>query len=202
MRIATITKKLDAALVMNQDLIKKAYEQEYEALAERIAIAFQNEYWDTETLNYPGGTQTANLLPLAFGLTPEGMNPRNHFALGCAGEWIWNILAGINISDEQPGFKRAIIRPQPAGDLNWAKAGYETNYGLLSVDWKLENGKFILNLTVPPNTTAEVELPGVEAGSVVKEGGVEVGSAPINGLSEIENGHILAAAGSYVFTVE
>lgn len=260
---------------------KTADAQKYEALAERIAIAFQNEYWDAETLNYPGGTQTANLLPLAFGLTPEilvdqvvqnlvnnvieknghpttgflgtgyilpmlskynhhelayemmnkteypswgymvkqgattiwelwnsdteppeGMNSRNHFALGCVGEWIWNTLAGINISDEQPGFKRAIIRPQPAGDLKWAKAGYETNYGLLSVDWKLENGKFIMNLTVPPNTTAEVELPGVEAGSVVKEGRVEVGSAPINGLSEIESGHILAAAGSYVFTVE
>jgi len=260
---------------------KTADAQEYEALAERIAVAFQNEYWDTETLNYPGGTQTASLLPLAFGITPdiirdqvvqnlvkdvieknghpttgflgtgyilpmlskynhhelayemitkteypswgymvkqgattiwelwnsdteppEGMNSRNHFALGCVGEWIWNTLAGINICDEQPGFKRAIIRPQPAGDLKWAKASYETNYGLLSVDWKLENGKFTLNLTVPPNTTAVVDLPVVESGSVVKEGGVEIGSETIEGLTETESGKILAAAGSYVFTVE
>jgi len=47
-----------------------------------------------------------------------------------------------------------------------------------------------------------VDLPGVGAGSVVKEGGVQVGSATIEGLSETESGKILAAAGSYVFTVE
>jgi alpha-L-rhamnosidase len=255
--------------------------QEYEALAERIAAAFQKEYWDNDSLNFPGGTQTANLLPLAFGITPEnlkeqvvknlvenvmeknghpttgflgtgyilpmlskynhhhlayemmnkteypswgymvkqgattiwelwnsdteppeGMNSRNHFALGCVGEWIWNTLGGINICDEHPGFKRAIIKPQPVGDLKWAKAEYETNYGLLFVDWKMENGRFTLNLTVPPNTTAVVDLPGIKAGSVIKEGGVEIGSASVEGISETESGKILAAAGSYVFTVE
>jgi len=55
------------------------------------------------------------------------MNSRNHFALGCIGEWIWNTLAGINICDESPGFKQVTIRPRPAGDLKWAKAEYDTN---------------------------------------------------------------------------
>jgi alpha-L-rhamnosidase len=255
--------------------------QEYEELSQQIAEAFHNEYWESDSLSYPGGTQTANLLPLAFGLTPaeledqvvknlvskvmekdvhpttgflgtgyilpmlskynhhdlayemmnqtdypswgymvkqgattiwelwnsdveppEGMNSRNHFALGCVGEWIWNTLAGINISDEQPGFKQAIIKPQPAGDLKWVKAEYETNYGLLAVDWKLENNVFTLHLTVPPNTTALVELPGVEEGSVIKEGGKQIGSESIEGITNTDSGEILAAAGSYVFTVE
>jgi alpha-L-rhamnosidase len=255
--------------------------QEYKALSKEIAEAFHNEYWDKETRSYPGGTQTANLLPLAFGLTPaefeeqvvknlvdnviekdvhpttgflgtgyilpmlskynrhdlayemmsktdypswgymvkqgattiwelwnsdveppEGMNSRNHFALGCVGEWIWNTLAGINISDEQPGFKQTVIRPQPTGDLTWAKAEYETNYGLLAVDWKIENDIFTLHLTVPPNTTALVELPGVKEGSSVKEGGKEINSESIEGILSTESGKILTAAGSYVFTVE
>jgi alpha-L-rhamnosidase len=254
---------------------------EYGDLAAKIAKAFQREYWDAGELSYPGGTQTANLLPLAFGITPEelkdqvvknlvdnvmqkdvhpttgflgtgyilpmlskynyhelayeminktdypswgymvkqgattiwelwnsdteppeGMNSRNHFALGCVGEWIWNTLGGINICDEQPGFKRAIIKPKPAGDLKWARADYETNYGLLSVDWKLENSKFTLNLTVPPNTTAVVDLSHISEGAVIREGGVEIGSAPVEGLTETDSGKILAAAGKYLFTAE
>jgi alpha-L-rhamnosidase len=133
---------------------------------------------------------------------PEGMNSRNHFALGCVGEWIWNTLAGINISNEHPGFKQVIIKPQTAGDLKWAKAEYETNYGLLAVDWQLDEGKFTLNLTVPANTTAVVELPDDYKGAVVKEGGKEIGSEEIMGISRTESGKILAAAGKYVFTAE
>ena len=255
--------------------------REYEQLAERIAAAFQQEYWDVDKLNYPGETQAANLLPLAFGITPddltdqvvknlvdnvmekdvhpttgflgtgyvlpmlskynhhnlayemmnktdypswgymvkqgatsiwelwnsdseppEGMNSRNHFALGCVGEWIWNTLAGIQICDEYPGFKRAIIKPQPVGDLKWVKANYETNYGLLSVDWNIDNGKFTLKLTVPPNTSAVVDLSQVPAGSVIKEGGTELKTSSVEGVSTTGTGEILAAAGSYVFTLE
>src|SRR5690606_39064753 len=47
--------------------------REYEQLAERIAAAFQQEYWDVDKLNYPGETQAANLLPLAFGITPDDL---------------------------------------------------------------------------------------------------------------------------------
>ncbi len=254
---------------------------EYKALSKQIAEDFHREYWDGNTMSYPGGTQTANLLPLAFGLTnlaiedqvvnnlirnvkdkdvhpttgflgtgyilpmlskynhhdlayeminkidypswgymvkqgatsiwelwnsdterPEGMNSRNHFALGCVGEWMWNTLAGVNISDEKPGFKQTIIRPRPVGDLRWVKADYETNYGLLSVDWNLESDVFTLHLTIPPNTTAIVELPGTDTGSVLKEGGKIIDSGEIEGIISIESGKILVAAGKYVFTAE
>lgn len=254
---------------------------EYRRLAEQIAESFHNEYWDEEKMNYPGGTQTANLLPLAFGLTPdeledqvvenlirnvrekdghpttgflgtgyilpmlskyghhdvayemmnktdypswgymvqqgattiwelwnsdterpEGMNSRNHFALGCVGEWIWNTLAGINISDEQPGFRQVIISPKPSGDLKWAKAEYETNYGLLAVDWKQEEGTFTLNLTVPPNTTAVVELPDAGENAIIWEGGKEIGTEDIDGIIDIKAGKIYTAAGKYAFKVE
>lgn len=46
--------------------------QEYSALAGRIRDAFNAAYFDEATNSYPGGTQTANVLPLAFGLVPEG----------------------------------------------------------------------------------------------------------------------------------
>jgi alpha-L-rhamnosidase len=42
----------------------------YRELAAKIAEAFNAEYLD-DTNNYPEGTQTGNLLPLFFGITPE-----------------------------------------------------------------------------------------------------------------------------------
>jgi alpha-L-rhamnosidase len=129
------------------------------------------------------------------------MNSRNHFALGCVGEWIWNTLTGINISDEAPGFKEVIIRPQPVDDLTWVKADYETNYGLLKVDWEKEKDVFTLNLTVPPNSSARVILPKA-VGALIKEGGVEIGTEQIEGIEMNDDGEILAAAGTYTFTIE
>lgn len=43
----------------------------YEDLADGIAAAFNAAYLDQATSSYPGGTQTANVLPLAFGIVPE-----------------------------------------------------------------------------------------------------------------------------------
>jgi alpha-L-rhamnosidase len=251
----------------------------YEKLASNIADAYQKVYWNPAKKNYDGATQTANLLPLAFGITPgelknqvvenivtdvaahnghqttgflgtgyilpvltkyghhpeayemitktdypswgymvkqgattmwelwnsdkerpEGMNSRNHFALGCVGEWVWNSLAGINICEDQPGFKKFLVKPQPIGGLKWVKAEYETNYGKIMVDWKLEGNTFTLNLTVPPNSEAIVDLPFLKDGSVVKEGTSEVGKVLIKGLSETGDGKILAKAGTYKFT--
>jgi hypothetical protein len=54
-----------AAAIGKQDDTRK-----YGALADEIADAFNAAYLDKRTNNYPGATQTANLLPLAFGIVP------------------------------------------------------------------------------------------------------------------------------------
>jgi len=46
-------------------------QQFYSALSDSIRQAFHKRFFDSELLNYPSGTQTANLLPLNFSLTPE-----------------------------------------------------------------------------------------------------------------------------------
>lgn len=252
---------------------------EYQSLANNISLAYHREYWDEEEQQYPGGTQTANLLPLAFGMTPdaleekvvenlvetvlesgvhpttgflgtgyilpmlskydnhdlayqmitqtdypswgymvkngattiwelwnsdteppEGMNSRNHFALGCVGEWMWNTLAGINISDDNPGFKETIIYPQPIDDLNWVNASYETNYGELVVNWKMENQQFTLDLTVPPNSSAVIDLSKVP-GDEIMESGTNVDSGNVEGMSMDELGRMRVLSGIYKFTV-
>jgi alpha-L-rhamnosidase len=43
----------------------------FEQLADKIGDAFNKKYLDVKTFQYESNTQTANLLPLAFGITPD-----------------------------------------------------------------------------------------------------------------------------------
>jgi alpha-L-rhamnosidase len=54
-----------ARVLKKEDDYKKYVEQ-----AEKITKAFNAKYFDKQTNNYLSGTQTANTLPLAFGITP------------------------------------------------------------------------------------------------------------------------------------
>jgi alpha-L-rhamnosidase len=83
----------------------------------------------------------------------------NHPAFGSVGEWVWRELAGINPDDEQPGYRRIIIRPRPCSDLTWVKAEYDSIRGKIVSNWKKEDGKWVLDVTIPANTTALVRLP-------------------------------------------
>lgn len=128
---------------------------------------------------------------------PEGMNSRNHFALGCVGEWMWNTLAGVNICDREPGFKKVIIKPEPVGDLKWVKAAYMTNYGKLTVDWKMEGQKLLLDVTVPPNSSALLIPPAIKTGALLSERGKKADSGEIRGVTAGKNGEFTLQAGSY-----
>ena len=221
----------------------------YREQARAIAGEFNKRYFDTAMNSYKGGTQTANLLPLYFGITPEdrreavarnlvqdivdhtchlttgflgtaylmpvltgmghhdvagrlavqrtypswgymvdngattiwerwnsnrieevgaGMNSFNHFCLGAVGQWFFEALAGINPAE--PGFKRIVIRPRPFNGLVWAKASYPSMYGLIRSGWRIDSGKFVMEIEIPHNTSALVYVPAADAG-VVTEGG-------------------------------
>lgn len=265
--------------------------EEYAKLAKDVADAYQDKYFDQDVQNYDGETQTANLLPLAFGITPdelkpavldnilkavkhrnghpstgflgtqfilpilsdyghhekayeminlktypswgymidkgattmwelwnsdterpEGMNSRNHYALGGIGEWIYGYLAGLKPDVAFPGYKRSIIAPMPVGDLTWAKASQKTSYGELSVDWKIEGEGLILKVVIPANTSSLVKIPKTNLNiSAILVDGVEVynngkSSGKIDGLkflSENENSiDFEVGSGDYAFVVK
>jgi alpha-L-rhamnosidase len=59
-------------LVKVAGLLGKSDDAEiYTTLAGEIRTAFNKKYLNVKTFNYPGATQTANILPLAFGITPD-----------------------------------------------------------------------------------------------------------------------------------
>jgi alpha-L-rhamnosidase len=99
------------------------------------------------------------------GIRPDGsfqnpaMNSFNHYSYGSIGEWLYGYVAGVNPDETNPGFKHTVLSPHPGGGLTWAKAEFESIYGKIVSDWKLENGKMIYQVEIPPNTTATIVLP-------------------------------------------
>jgi alpha-L-rhamnosidase len=99
------------------------------------------------------------------------MNSGNHvMQIGDLAVWMYEYLAGIRSDPEKPGFRHTIIRPYPAGDLTSVKAAHQSMYGTIATAWKKGGGKFTLDVTIPPNTTATVWLPAKEGATVTESG--------------------------------
>jgi len=94
------------------------------------------------------------------------MNSFNHWALGAVGEWMWRNIVGLNPDEAKPGWKHFIVAPRPGGGLTWARGSYKSIRGEITSAWRIEGGKFSLDVTVPPNTTATVRLPAKYAKTV------------------------------------
>jgi alpha-L-rhamnosidase len=88
---------------------------------------------------------------------PE-MNSLNHYALGSVGEWIYRYLAGIDLAESSYGFQRFLIRPYLGGGFTHVSCRYNTLYGWVESSWEIEEGRFVLKIEVPANTTAEVAI--------------------------------------------
>ena len=102
------------------------------------------------------------------GVHEPSMNSFSHYAFGAVCEWMFADLAGIDRA--APGFDRVKIAPRPTGTITHAAASMETRHGKLACSWKLEAGKFLAEITIPPNTTAEVTLPGKGGTSTLGSG--------------------------------
>ena len=85
---------------------------------------------------------------------PDNAPSQNHPMFGSTEEWFYRSLLGINPA--KPGFREIIIKPQPAGDLKWAKGSYRSIRGTIVSDWKIEGGIYSLSVEIPANTTATV----------------------------------------------
>ena len=102
----------------------------------------------------------------------------------------------LGVRPTSPGFRTILIKPETC-DLNWAKGSVPTPHGTIDVSWKVEGGKFTLDVTIPAGTAARIEIPGKEACMIEKrsESSVPKSMGTINGRSVFE-----AAAGTYSFT--
>ena len=215
--------------------------------AEISKTAFNNAYFHADEGCYDNNTVTANLLPLYFGMVPEGrekdvfdhivkkteidcgghvstgvvgimvlmrtlteygrgdlacriasndtypswgymakngattiwelwngntadpsMNSGNHvMLLGDLIIWEYEYLAGIRALE--PGYKAIELKPYPVKGLSWVKCSYDSVSGTITSDWKVEDGKFIWDVTVPAGTTAKAYIPEKDGSRTEKD---------------------------------
>jgi alpha-L-rhamnosidase len=128
-----------------------------------------------------------------------GMNSFNHYAYGAIGDWMYRVTAGIN--EEEPGYKKIIIKPHTGGGLTSAAASLQTYYGKVSSAWQVNGTQMQFRVEVPVNTTATIFIPA-KNGVAVMEGGLSLTAA--KGIKVIgQEGSWLkveTGSGKYVFT--
>jgi alpha-L-rhamnosidase len=119
------------------------------------------------------------------GQKPDGsfqdasMNSFNHYAYGAIGEWMYRVMAGIDVDESKPGYRHILIQPRPGGGIASVSASHQTPYGKVASAWKRADGRFELAVEVPANTKATVRLPQAQLASVT-EGGSPLGDG--NGI--------------------
>jgi alpha-L-rhamnosidase len=123
------------------------------------------------------------------GFQSPNMNSFNHYSLGSVGEWLYRYVAGIDLGS--PGYGHIVIRPRPGGGLTYARGEYDAVRGRISSSWKIEDGRFSLEVLIPPNTTATVHVPSTE--------GVSEGGRPVGEVGDVE--HLRAEDGETILSV-
>lgn len=122
-----------------------------------------------------------------------GMNSFNHYAYGAIGDWMYRVMAGIEIDPSEPGYRHILIQPRPGGGFTSARASHESPYGRVASAWEIKDGRFTLNIEVPANTRATVRLPKARLDDVRESG------SPVQGRQDGETVEVKVGSGMYRF---
>lgn len=143
--------------------------------------------------------------------TVHGMNSHNHIMFGSIDAWFYKFLAGIRVDPDGPGFRKIIIKPHPLGDLEWVAASVKTIRGLIASRWKKQDNLLTLNVVLPTNSQAKVNIPKIgldnaiveESGKIIWKDHLYIGGAPgiTGGEEDAEYVTFDIGSGSYSFKI-
>jgi len=115
-----------------------------------------------------------NMLRLGFKTLSERWDKpgssMNHCMFGHIQEWFQGSILGIRQVPDSVGYRHILLCPEPVGDLKWASGYYDSMNGRIESKWSIEEGIFHWQITVPPNTRAEVHVPAAEPDIVTESG--------------------------------
>lgn len=108
------------------------------------------------------------LHPILLGATtiPEGWysfdnhtDSYNHYSFGAVCDFLFGYVAGIRPVWETPGYEEFLLEPVYGGSITEAKGEYESIYGKIVSQWKIEKNQFYYFCEIPVNTIARLTLP-------------------------------------------
>jgi alpha-L-rhamnosidase len=124
---------------------------------------------------------------------PENFPSQNHPMFGSIDEWFYRSILGIN--SLSPGYDTFLIKPLPTGTLTWAKGEYKSVNGIIRSNWSISGKTFRLQVSIPPNSYARVEVPSAAQANLKLDGKT---------LAEVphQNGYAILQLGSGEYLVE
>ncbi|MDX2067512.1 MAG: family 78 glycoside hydrolase catalytic domain [Haliscomenobacter sp.] len=132
----------------------------------------------------------------------NSMNSFNHYSFGAVAAWMYHYSLGIQRDLNVPAFKSFILQPtlDPNGEITSASGYFDSMYGRIKSEWKIENGTLVYNCTVPANTSATLYLPAKQINQVKESGRSLVGWKDV-GVSN-DKVVIPLGSGTYKFVVQ
>ena len=122
--------------------------------------------------------------------------------LGHLMEWLFSGLGGIRQSESSVGFKHIIIDPQITGDITHAKTSYESPYGTIRCEWKKDDGKYSLRVSIPSNCTATAIVPETDPSKIFDFGVRITEESDVRTSASPRGTSIAIGSGEYLFTME
>ena len=132
-----------------------------------------------------------------WGDNPAGYS-QNMTVYGGIEKFLYADVAGI--SPAAPGWSRVLVMPSLTHRLASASARVRTVRGEVAIDWRVRDGRLLVELEVPATSRADVWLPTavVDGPAVVAEGDSVVWR---EGTERPEYVHLTVGGGSYAFEV-
>lgn len=65
-------------------------------------------------------------------------------------------MCGIRVDGEN----HFTIAPRPGGHFTFARASYDSVYGMVESAWEIKDGKTVYTFTIPANCSASVTIAG------------------------------------------
>jgi len=132
----------------------------------------------------------------------DNVYSQNHPMFGMVSEWFFKTLGGIQPAPSATGFNRFTVAPFASSDLDWVDVSYESVRGRIVSRWSRSQGQIQLEVEIPANTEAIVEIPTSESDSVTETGRSIEDVESVRRLEATAPGRVRMAVGSgmYVFT--
>jgi alpha-L-rhamnosidase len=141
------------------------------------------------------------------GWTPEkgfqtpAMNSFAHYSFGAVYQWMVENLGGIR--NATPGYGKIVIAPDLNSPLRWAQVDYQSIRGLIQCHWRKTDARCVLEVVIPANTRAEIQLPA-SAADQIQESGQPLLQAEAVANIRLKEGRVVAdiGSGSYRFVIQ
>jgi hypothetical protein len=91
---------------------------------------------------------------------------RTHHMFGAIAQWFYEGLAGLQPS--APGYKTIAFKPLIAPGIPSASASYDSVRGKVASAWSQDENGVTLTVTVPPNSTGTVYVPGTDPANIAE----------------------------------